>query len=388
MSKIFFYFLVFLIFITLTFFWLHDNPGYILISVGRKTYEMSFFVGLILHIFLILSILSLYKLFKILSLSKSKFSIWLTKKRKKEQKNNTTEGLIAYIEGNWLKAKKILSKSADNSNDPIVNFLFAARASSKIGDHKSVGDLLKKAELASNDPGLAIILTQAKLQFSNQQYEQCLATLLRVKKNSQHDPQILCSFVKVYDKLNDYDGLLRSMDSYRKYNIPFNKVIDQCAESAAINKLIRPKEGNIDTLKSWNTLPGYLKNRVSIIECCANQLIKRKKYNETEKFLRDHLKVRYDNRLLKIYSNFLSSQHEKQFEYISNLLKKDPSDVDLLRAAGSICLLQEKFEISEKYLIKSFRLYESVETAILLGRLYSLEKKYKHAVEFYQKIIN
>ena len=387
MIRFFLYFLGFLILITFVFLWLYDDPGYVLVSVGRKTYEMSFFVALILNIFLILSIMFFFKLSKFILEWPNIFTMWLTNKKQKKIKNNTMEGLVAFTERDWLKAKNILLKSADNSKNSVINFLFAAKASSHLGDYKGADNLLKKAELESKNPELSIILTKAELQFYNCQYEQCLATLLRVKK-SKRNSQVLMYLIKVYDKLSDYESLLDTINSFKKNNTELTKDIDHFAERAAVKKIISSAEKNIDSLRTLDFLPKFLKNKDSVVECCIKELIKKERCNEAEGLLSEQINQSYNKKLIILYGDLPLDNEERRIAYIKNLLKKKPNDPYLFRALGSVSYQQDRFEIAEKYLKKSLKIKKIPGTSRLLGNLYYRQSKFSESSKYYAREFN
>ena len=368
MIRFFLYFLGFLILITFVFLWLYDDPGYVLVSVGRKTYEMSFFVALILNIFLILSIIFFFRLSKFILEWPNIFTMWLTNKKQKKIKNNTMEGLVAFTERDWLKAKNILLKSADNSKNSIINFLFAAKASSHLGDYKGADNLLKKAELESKNPELSIILTKAELQFYNS--------------------QVLMYLIKVYDKLSDYESLLDTINSFKKNNSELIKDIDHFAERAAVKKIISSAEKNIDSLRTLDFLPKYLKNKDTVVECCIKELIKKEKYNEAEGLLSEQINQSYNKKLIILYGDLPLDNEERRIAFIKNLLKKKPNDPYLFRALGSVSYQQDRFEIAEKYLKKSLKIKKIPGTSRLLGNLYYRQSKFFESSKYYARELN
>ena len=86
MSRIFFYFLFVLLFIAFAFFWLYDDPGYVLVSIGNKAYELSFFSALLINIFLIFVVLFFYKFLKFFSTWKNIVLFSFSRRQKKRMK--------------------------------------------------------------------------------------------------------------------------------------------------------------------------------------------------------------------------------------------------------------------------------------------------------------
>ncbi|MBR9805558.1 heme biosynthesis protein HemY, partial [bacterium] len=154
-----------------------QGPGYVLLAVGEHTYELTFVLAVAIVFFTFVAMQIAYWLIKRVLGAKHGFRGWADYRRKRGR-NRTTQGLIAFIEGRWDFASKSLAKAARHSSTPLINYLFAARASSALGDSKAVAKYLKSAEETTDGAEVAIGLTQAELQYNSGQYEQALATLL------------------------------------------------------------------------------------------------------------------------------------------------------------------------------------------------------------------
>ena len=191
MRKLFFILLLMLALPALLFSSLEVGSGYVLIAVGDKTIEMGFLVALVLNTLIFITLYSAIVLLRSLFSTRRGVLGWAKNQRQQRGLNRTTQGLIAFVEGRYDYARKSLDKAASNASTPLVNYLFAARASSAMGDAKAVDTYLKQAELSTEGADVAIGLTQAELQIHNGQYEQALATLLRAKKQINNHPVVL-----------------------------------------------------------------------------------------------------------------------------------------------------------------------------------------------------
>ncbi|MBT8148649.1 MAG: tetratricopeptide repeat protein, partial [Gammaproteobacteria bacterium] len=133
--------------------------------------------------------------------------------------------------------------------------MFAARASSAIGDAKAVDGFLKQAELSTEGADVAIGLTQAELQIQNNQYEQALATLLRVKKKASNHPVVLKLLARVYTELNDWHSLIKLLPALRQVKGAMASDIEVSRlEQVACRELLgtAAKKGGYDALSaSW-----------------------------------------------------------------------------------------------------------------------------------------
>ena len=128
---------------------LHYSSGYVLLAVAGYTIEMPLLVALIINLLLLLFIYCCFAVLRWFGSTRRNVAGWASEKKRKRGLNRTTQGLVAFVEGRWDFARRSLEKAASSSSTPLVNYLFAARASSAIGDVKAVDGFLKKAELST-----------------------------------------------------------------------------------------------------------------------------------------------------------------------------------------------------------------------------------------------
>ena len=234
-----------------------DGGGYLLIAMANKQIEMSLLVASVLNILLFVALFILLRIIRAVFGGQHGLVNWA---RKQRSMNRTTQGLIAFVEGRWDFARKTLARSADNSPTPLINYLFAARASSGAGDSKAVDEFLKQAELSTKGADVAIGLTQAELQIQNNQFEQALATLIRVKKIKHKHPEVLRLLLHVYCQLNDWDQVLALIPSLKNIDRFSADELLNLARQACREKLKRaaslPDSKNL--LDQWRQLPNNL----------------------------------------------------------------------------------------------------------------------------------
>ena len=172
-----------------------EDAGYVLVSYQMKTLEMSLAVALLLVTALYFIGYFFLRLTLQIIAPRGSLNKWLSHSRKQRGQKRTDAGLLAYLEGNWDKSQKELAKSAQRSEQPMLNYLIAARAAQAQGNRQKSQQFLHKAEQSSNQPGgeisFAIGLTQAEIQLANVQLEECLVTLGRLRKYAPKHPVVL-----------------------------------------------------------------------------------------------------------------------------------------------------------------------------------------------------
>ena len=114
-------------------FQLSRDPGYILLVFGNYTLEMSAVVAAMAFFVLVTALFWGYR-----------FIEWLfdRSRRQNTARKKTTKGLIAYAEGNWPQAEKILAKAADKHEVPLINYITAAKAAHEQGNEERRDDYL------------------------------------------------------------------------------------------------------------------------------------------------------------------------------------------------------------------------------------------------------
>lgn len=385
MRRLFIFVLIVLAITAASFSTLETGGGYVLIAVGDTTIEMAFIVAAALNVFAFIALYFLVSILRMVFSTRQGVLAWAKNHRRQRGLNRTTQGLIAFVEGRWDVARKTLAKSADNSSTPLINYLFAARASSAVGDAKSVDDFLKKAELSTQGADVAIGLTQAELQIHNGQYEQALATLLRAKKIANHHPVVLASLMKVYRQLNDWDSLLSLLPSLQKYNALSASDVKNLEREACSAKLIRAVASHDmnGLLSCWKGLPSNAKQDALLVACYAEQLIAGKQYEQAERLLRTQLQRAYDERLVGLYGFAVAEPLAKQLAFAEQLLKSQPDSSTLRLTLARICLNHGLQQKAQQYLEGSLDL-ELVEGVFSeLAAIYASQGDYKKSVECY-----
>ena len=364
-----------------------DGGGYLLIAMANKQIEMSLLVASVLNILLFVALFILLRIIRAVFGGQHGLVSWA---RKQRSMNRTTQGLIAFVEGRWDFARKTLARSAGNSPTPLINYLFAARASSGAGDSKAVDGFLKQAELSTKGADVAIGLTQAELQIQNNQFEQALATLIRVKKIKHKHPEVLRLLLRVYCQLNDWDQVLALLPSLKNIDRFSADELLTLARQACREKLKRaaslPDSKNL--LDQWRQLPNNYKKDQQLVICYVEQLILRHLYDDAEQILAEKIQRHYDVALVSLYGDIVSTKLTQQLTLVEKLLPTHANDAVLLLAVGKIHLALGKVQSAEEFFKRSFSQKQMPETAVQLGRVYAQRGQYQKSSEAYAKALS
>ena len=198
---------------------LQYDLGYIRVSYGHYLVETNAWIGLALFLTLVVASVFVLDLLRRFRRRSGDLIGWLARGSERRARHRTTKGLLALAEGNWPRARKLLTSAAERADTPLINYLAAAQAAFEAGDHDAVDELLRKAYESTPGSDLAVGITQAQLQLAGNRLEEALATLLRLRKQSPHHPFVLKLLKNTYLKLEDWKALAKLLPDLEKRNV-------------------------------------------------------------------------------------------------------------------------------------------------------------------------
>jgi len=356
-----------------------QDPGYVRITVGHWLIESNLWVMLGLNIVVLCSVNIAFRLFRGLRHSKGLLRRVLGPSGATRAQQNTEKGLIALLEGNWRHANRLLSRSANKSETPLINYLAAAHAAHELGDIKEAEQHLKKAYENTSGSEFAVGIAQAQIQLQQNQLEQCLATLLRLKKQQVNHPFVLKLLKTVYLRLEDWQQLLNLIPSLHK-SMQANDVELLALEKLAWEKLFVQQTDELmqqQNLNSsaeilaamWKKIPDKLRFDSLLIEIYAKQLIRLNSDHECEVLLRKVLSKQWDDKLVALYGVVQGKKLSEQLINAENWLKQKPNNPVLLLALGRLSLRNELWGKALEYFEVSNRLLPCSASYAELSRL-------------------
>ena len=153
------------------------DTGYVLLSWNNYTVETNIWVYIGLTLLAMIAMYALLRFSLLLLGSDWRFNEWRRQRRNQRARRQTTRGLLSLAQGQWRRAERLLTLSADDSDTPLINYLAAARAAYEQGKMEAADEWLKAASQSTKGAELAVGLTQAELLNSRGQKEQALAVL-------------------------------------------------------------------------------------------------------------------------------------------------------------------------------------------------------------------
>src|SRR5690606_29380873 len=130
----------------------------LLIAYGTKTIEMTLWVAAFIAVLIYLAFWFVRKLMLGGAEMARRFrEMFLFGSVERAQKRAAT-GMVDYLTGDWLEARKKLVRTLDKVEYPLANYIAAARSSFEMGDEAESDNILDKALTLANSE-LPVALT-------------------------------------------------------------------------------------------------------------------------------------------------------------------------------------------------------------------------------------
>ncbi|OOV87288.1 heme biosynthesis HemY N-terminal domain-containing protein [Oceanospirillum linum] len=355
---------------------MQEDPGYILISWGKTTIEMSFWIGALVFSLALVGFHLLMRLQSGVRHPLKAINVFSSSGRDKRALKTTVKGLLLMAEGQWRKAERLLKRSAPRSGAPVINYLAAARAAHAQGRYEQSDQLLKEALETTPGAETAVSLSQIEFQMERGQYEQCLAQLLRLQKKNPRHRWVLKTLLKVYQKLEDWQGLKTLYPQLLKQDILTDAEGKQLMIRLHLAMLEQsqnlPHDACLETIqKIWKELPSELKKEQPLSEAYARALHESKADILLERFITEQLRQNWQEHLVIIYGLLEKGDVRQQMNQVEQWLNKHSDSAALYLTAGRVALRNQLWGKGADFMEESFRLQPLATTAAELSRLYS-----------------
>lgn len=338
---------------------IHNDPGYFYLSIHEWTIEMPAWLAIGLCLLMVIIFYVFISLIKNVTNIPHILNQWILKLHVVTSNKNTQLGLIAFTEGNWSHAQKLLRKALPYAAIPYLNNFIIAKTEFYL---KNQTDYFKQLDQIKNkfpqsEP--AIILSQAKLYIKSKQWELALKSLLSLPIKTQKTQLSTQLFLLIYQATNNWPALFLLLPNIRKYNL----LNDQDFKALQQNC--------------------YLKNFEAIIHSKTPT-------KQTDKQIDDFIKnlpkeLSTDTAIQITYAKFLLKNNAIQLaEKIIHALPEQNHQT--LLCLGELCIAQKLWGKAKQYLEESIQSSPTNAAYFQLAQLYLQLNDTKNAIQNFQKI--
>lgn len=364
---------------------LTQDPGYVMVSYKTWTLETTLVIGAILAG---LAFLALYFIFRfVLNLLAPGGLVgrWLGGQRRKVTEIQTRLGMQAYLEGEWDKAVRLLTKSADKSPTTQLNYLLAAKASHNKGEEEESRAFLERAQKSQGKAKIAIALAKAEMQYSNEEYEQSLETLQGLKKRAAKHPKTISLMVKLHEQFEDWPAVIELLPDVNAQKYLSVAEFSELQRKAYSNHLsTAANSGHKALQQAWAKVPSELKHDVVILRQHVQALKACGANSEAEKILRDFLSNDWDDNLVLMYGDLDYEKPQEQIAHAKNWLKTHPDNAALTFCLGRLALQQGDLDEAQKQLEASYQTQPTPQAAHALALLFANKGDHKTSNDYHK----
>lgn len=385
--------LVFLLLAAGLLFLLWRGDGYLLIAYGTKTIEMTLWVAA-------LAVVALYAVLwfarKVLLGSAEMVrrfrEIFLFGSVERAQKRAAT-GMVDYLTGDWLEARKKLLRTLDKVEYPLANYIAAARSSFEMGDEAEADNILDKALTLSNSE-LPVALTRARLHVQAQRYEEAINILKPIDIKMPRQAAVLDLMHHIYIAQKNWRALEDMFPAMRKAKVLSNiefAALEQllaCEKMKALSEQVKSLlvAERLPALQAlWKSYARSLQKNPAVINAYAEALMTHYQDQEAEVLVRKALNNQWYDPLANLYGRLQVKEIHSQIRTLETWLKHRPQDATLLRSMGRVMLRNQQLDLARDYFQRSMNLQACVETAMEMARLMEQMGDHKKSSDLYQQ---
>lgn len=337
---------------------IYIDAGYVLLSWDVYTYESSLWIFLIILAVALLAVYIAARAVLVLFGSDWKFNAWRAKRRSLRARLQTTRGLLALAQGQWKRAERNLTASAADADQPLINYLAAARAAYEQGKEEATDEWLKAASHSTKGSDLAVGITQVQLLQSRDANEQALAVLVNLREKHPKHAYLLKLLVKTLQDLEDWVALNDLLPTLRKATKIPEERIKELEEKVALQMLDRARhaQGGQSLTSTFRNLSAEVRQTLPVIRCYVELLLETGQEAKAEEALREGLNSIWEEELVELYGRLKGEDPSKQLLFAEQKLTERPNDPILLLTLGRLAMRVNNIAKARDYLETGLRI--------------------------------
>jgi HemY protein len=365
---------------------IRQDPGYALFAYGNWSIEMPLWLCVVLLVLGFASMTLTLWFISTLFSGSHKVRIWWKKHQELTARRQTYKGLLALAEGRWQNAERYLSQSAKHSDNPLINYLSAAKAAEEAGSGERRNRYLQAAFDISAGSDVAVRLTQAQLQLKHGELEQSIQNLQRLYQESPKHPQVLRLLCTLYEVANDWPALFTLLPALRNNQIFSKEKLTRLEQKVYPILLPFYIDKSVKSLMNfWEESPTSIQWHPPFIHDYAKLLMQKEAHEEAEVVLRGALKKIQNDDLIHLYGLVMGRNPKKQLSFAESLQPECFNHALLLLTMGRLAVRNQLWGKATDYLEKSLSLKPLAETYAELGQLMDRLGRTEKRDEYFKK---
>jgi len=282
---------------------LNQGNGYVQFGYGVWTVEGSLALFLLLDLLLFLVLYMLIRTLSRIWSIPERLQNWKHGRQTQRARKSLANGLMDLAAGKWKSAEQKLLKHVENSDKPLLNYLAAARTAQQLGAVEKRDSYLQLAYASAPAEDIAVTLTQAELQLSNNQLEQALATLMHLRQIAPTHGYVLKLLKDLYLDLGSWSQLQQLLPELHKRDVVTRDELSDL-ELKVYVELLRQEAADKDTEAmetTWRKAPKRVRSHEEMVLIYVEYLSSNGLEDKAERLLRDAISDNWDNGMVELY---------------------------------------------------------------------------------------
>ncbi|MBO1520560.1 heme biosynthesis HemY N-terminal domain-containing protein [Oceanisphaera pacifica] len=361
------------------------QQGYMLLALGDYTIETTatiFFISIIL--FYVALLVIEWLLGRILGMG-HKTRYWFVSRRRRKALNYTQSGMQALVAEDYAVAEKMLLKGTKGNDLALLNYLNAATAAQELGHDTKRDDYLRLAQEQNPDAGLAVGLTQTRLQYQHGQLELALAGVQQLSQEYGNHPALLKLQKDIYLATGQWQPLISTLDTLASQGLIETTEQEALKQQAYVGWFndTATTNGSAGLIALWQGLSRKEKYHVDILVPLCERLITLNADKDALQLLLDGLSKKTDPRLLACMAQLQLEDYHPLLATLEKKANKEPS-AELHSTLGQLYLKDHKPEQAEQHLQQAIALQACANDYLLLAKLAEQRQDVAQANEYYR----
>lgn len=352
------------------------HPGYLLVVYQPWMVQMPLWFALLALIIVFGFLYVLIHCIDSIQWMWFRLKNWLRFRSEHKSYSQTQHGLAMLIEGRWRKAERLLKAGVNQSIEPLMNYLGAAKAAQEQGAGARRDEYIQKAYQAAPNAALAIGLTEAELEIEQNQLVQATAILNRLRQQEAYHPRILKLLEKIYVQQADWKNLHQLLPSMKKAKIINAEQLEVFEKNMCCELVTLAGKKNLDELHAtWNGFSRTIRKHPDVVCAYVRQLLKPQYVSvgtsaqEAEVLIRQTLNKIWQPELAKWYRTLPFDNLNKQLVVAGAWLKTYGEKPELLLLLGKICTRVQLWGKAKDYFERCLAIAPNAEAAFEYGQL-------------------
>jgi len=347
-----------------------DHPGYLMIVYQPWMVQMPLWFACLAALLLLMIFYWLVTSFDWVYFCWFRFKNWMQLRREKRLYSKTQQGLAYLIESQWSKAEYLLKKGAAEAREPLVNFLGAAKAAHEQKAYDRRDQYFRLAHQAAPEAAIAIGITQAELEFAQDNMQRAAAILQHIRQKSPRHSGVLRLLERVYVHTNDWERLQGLLPDLRKAKLIDRKQQQLFEKNTACQMLLAANEREIHAV--WSQLPRHLHKQAEVVCAYVERLQALPGVvidQEVARLIRKTLSHEWSESLVSVYARLPVEDINRELVLFGAWLKQYGQHAILLLSLGKLCVQAQLWGKARDYFEKCLALGPNTQASLAYGRL-------------------